>query len=88
MTRQTNARASRTRQNFTATTDKSGKLMLIPMGEKTREAATPLTPRIVKCGVFEVKLMVSEGQNINEYKICKRFMKEQKKLESERLKRS
>lgn len=52
----------------------------IVVARETPLPPAPLTKKIVQCGIYEVTVNVSEGQIINEKKVCKRFLQEQRKI--------
>lgn len=68
-------------RNFDMVKGKEGGPELV-LRETLRPADKP-KKHVIKCGVFDVEILVSEGQRINEHKICKRFLK--KKAEEEHL---
>ena len=71
MTRNTLARKLR---NFDFLKDNKGQIQAVP--RETPHPPMKSQKQMVKCGIYEIPVMVSPGQIINEYKICKRFKKE------------
>ncbi len=84
MTKTTLSRLQRTQGGFRVVQTKEG-MKLMPNKDKTVSPATSRQLKIIKCGVFEIKVFVNEGQIINEHKICKRFNQERQKQDMIRL---
>lgn len=75
MTRQTFTK--RVMRKFELGKNAEGGPALIPR-DSLQPPAKPIK-HMIKCGLFDVEILVSPGQIINERKICKRFLKQKAK---------
>ena len=72
------SKRTRTRNlgDYTFGTSVTGKPIAVPLSKP--RPVMPRVARIIKCGVFDVTVMVAPGQIINEAKFCKKYLKEKR----------
>lgn len=74
MSKQTQTRQSR---RFQITKAESGHMGVTMLAKP--KPATPRTTRTLKCGIMDFEILVSEGQLINERKMCKKLIAQTRK---------